>query len=376
VKQRLFVLCSEYPDPEGSVSGGFVHTRCLQYQRRGIEVKVFVYHGAPRDYCFQGISVSVRPMTHIFEVIDSEKPDACAVHFPVRQFCDGFEKHQPPMPFGLWFHGVETLSWRRRLFDLNYGAGFFRYILGNTLQLNALRRFLEIFQRDQRIRLVYVSEWMHRIAQRDLNLRIPDFSIIPNPIDDEFFSYSPKRVEDRFEVLLLRSFGSRKYANDIAFDGLLKFAARRPDLFGKCNFRIFGKGRYFKPLVRKLGSFPNVVCAERFFEPRSLPEVHRTAGIFLCPTRQDAQGVSMCEAMASGLVPIASRNTAIPEFVIHNESGLLTSNSDEIADALETLSANPAVFARLSQGAAGHIRSLCAAQSVTSRELRVLDLGT
>ena len=108
------------------------------------------------------------------------------------------------MPFGLWFHGVETLSWRRRLFDLNYGAGFFRYILGNQRQLHALRRFLGIFQRDQRIRLVYVSEWMHRIAQRDLHLHIPDFSIIPNPIDDEFFSYSPKRVEERFEILLLR----------------------------------------------------------------------------------------------------------------------------------------------------------------------------
>lgn len=83
----------------------------------------------------------------------------------------------------------------------------------------------------------------------------------------------------------------------------------------------------------------------------------------------------MCEAMASGLVPVTSRNTAIPEFVMHGESGLLTESSDEIASALETLAANPALFARLSRGAAGDIRSLCAAESVTSRELRVLGLG-
>lgn len=375
MNQRLFVLCSEYPDPEGSVAGGFVHTRCLQYQRRGIEVSVFVYHGAPRDYCFDGISVSVRAMTRIFEAINSEKPDACAVHFPVRQFCDGFRAYAPSMPFGLWFHGVETLSWQRRLFDLNWGSGFFRYVLGNMRQLHALRRFLRAFRGDERIRLVYVSKWMHRIAQRDLHLHIPDFSIIPNPIDDEFFSYSPKRAEDRFEILLIRSFSSRKYANDIAVDGIRKFAAGNPDLFGNCTFRIFGKGRYFKPLTGQLGSFPNVVCAERFFEPRLLPEIHRTAGVFLCPTRQDAQGVSMCEAMASGLVPVTSRNTAIPEFVMHGESGLLTESSDEIASALETLAANPALFARLSRGAAGDIRSLCAAESVTSRELRVLGLG-
>jgi glycosyltransferase involved in cell wall biosynthesis len=83
----------------------------------------------------------------------------------------------------------------------------------------------------------------------------------------------------------------------------------------------------------------------------------------------------MCEVMASALVSVTSRHTAIPEFVAHGESGLITGGSDEIATAPETLAANPALFARLSQDTAGTIRSLCAADSITSRELRVLGLG-
>ena len=48
-------------------------------------------------------------------------------------------------------------------------------------------------------------------------------------------------------------------------------------------------------------------------------------GIFICPTRQDAQGVSMCEAMSSGLVPITLYNTAIPE-CLPNDERLVNNN--------------------------------------------------
>ncbi len=49
-------------------------------------------------------------------------------------------------------------------------------------------------------------------------------------------------------------------------------------------------------------------------------------GVFLSPTRMDAQGVMMCEVMASGLLTISSDNTAIPEFIVDEQNGILIDN--------------------------------------------------
>ena len=61
------------------------------------------------------------------------------------------------------------------------------------------------------------------------------------------------------------------------------------------------------------------------------------------PTRQDAQGVSMCEAICSGLVPIVSNNTAIPEFA-DEEFGYLCSNVKDYAEAIKELYYNSSSF--------------------------------
>ena len=61
--------------------------------------------------------------------------------------------------------------------------------------------------------------------------------------------------------------------------------------------------------------FSNVEIKRTFLSQNDISKYHNENGFFICPTRQDAQGVSMCEAMSSGLIPISSNNTAIPEFL-------------------------------------------------------------
>ena len=369
---KLFVLSSGYPDPGGSTLCGFVHARCLEYVRLGAEVRVIVYYGDPREYVIDGIPVRHAPMDEIFRVISQDQPDACAVHFPIREFCEAHDRHRPGIPFGLWFHGMETLSWMRRLFNFSDAFGFFKYAWHNSIQLRVLRTFLLKNGGNRNVRLVYVSEWMHRIAEADLGIRIPDYRTIPNPIDCEHFAHHPKSPEQRFDVLLLRSFDSRKYANDISVDAIRMLSRTAGKDFARFRFRIFGKGRHFKELTSKLVGFPNVSCEERYFPREEIPAVHRGSGVFLCPTRQDAQGVSMCEAMASGLVPVTSLNTAIPEFVTHEKDGLLARSAAEVADALLRLAREPEFFMKLSAGAAGRMRSQCEGRSVAKQEMALL----
>ena len=80
----------------------------------------------------------------------------------------------------------------------------------------------------------------------------------------------------------------------------------------------------------------------------------------LIPTRQDAQGVSMCEAMSSGLVPVTSNNTAIPEYV------------NELKDAIQEMYYSPDIFLKKSKKASQHINKICSPQKVITKELDLI----
>lgn len=66
-------------------------------------------------------------------------------------------------------------------------------------------------------------------------------------------------------------------------------------------------------------------------------------GVMLIPTRQDAQGVSMCEAICSGLVVVTSDNTANPEFA-STQYAYLCNHIEDYVNAIENLYYNSSIF--------------------------------
>jgi glycosyltransferase involved in cell wall biosynthesis len=169
---------------------------------------------------------------------------------------------------------------------------------------------------------------------------------------------------------LIRSFDSKKYANDIAVDAILLLKDK--DFFKDLSFTLYGKGKYFQPLTGQIKHLPNVALHNYFLENKDIPNIHAQHGIFLCPTRQDAQGVSMCEAMSSGLVPISSDNTAIPEFIVQGKSGFLSQSAEEIAAYIEELYRGPEKFLQLSEEAARHIRAISSTDFVVNKEISLI----
>ena len=79
----------------------------------------------------------------------------------------------------------------------------------------------------------------------------------------------------------------------------------------------------FDETLQPLEKFSNVSINRGFLSHKEISSLHKQFGIFITPTRMDSQGVSRDEAMSSGLVPITTDITAIPEFV-DSESGILT----------------------------------------------------
>jgi glycosyltransferase involved in cell wall biosynthesis len=243
-------------------------------------------------------------------------------------------------------------------------------MLSNTKQMFFMHKLIRYSNKTGKVKFIFVSDWMRRITQKDTLSKIKNYEIIPNPIDETLFTYQAKEPEHRKKVLLIRSFNSKKYANDIAIKAIEILS--KEDFFGDIEFSIYGKGRYFQPLTCSLKKFTNVNLYNTFIENKDIPLVHKEYGIFLCPTRQDAQGVSMCEAMSSGLVPITSNNTAIPEFVTHEQTGYLTNSPQEIADTIRRLYFNSSEFLNISQCASLSIVQKSSVNMVIEKEIDMM----
>lgn len=89
-----------------------------------------------------------------------------------------------------------------------------------------------------------------------------------------------------------------------------------------------------------------------------LSEAYREADIFCLPTRFEPFGVVFLEAMLHALPCIGPNAWAVPEMIVHGETGLLVEpeNVEALAAALKSLLKDPTLARRM--GAAGRQRTL------------------
>lgn len=368
---RILVLSAQYPSNENLYANMFVHVRVRRYLELENDVHVVSFFTDLPSYEFEG--VRVRTASHLDAlraIIGSTAPDVVVIHFFQGWMLRKIIQHLS-VPVVIWVHAIEAMWWFRRLFNFEVSREFVDYVKFNTIQLLRLRKLFRYSRRNpSRVSFVFVSEWIKRIAQWDTLSRAGHCEVIPNPVDTRRFPYREKDASLRNRVLLIRPFNSRKYANDVAIAAIRRLS-NFPE-FDNFYFSIYGSGKLFEPLTRSIKHFKNVTVCEGFLTHAEIRDLHTSHGVFLCPTRQDSQGVSMCEAMASGLVPIASRSSAIPEFVTDGVTGFLTDGSDGIVRALRRLHSEPPLFASMSRAAAEDIRVKTGIDQVVARELHTL----
>ena len=374
-KPTLVIVNSNYPNPENKYGDVFVHSRLKHYlQHFKINVVGWKKKMADHSFQYEGIDVDVvNTQDKLINTLQKHKPDAIGFHF-----IEGWMFSRIVRPFAgpvfIWVHGAEALGWYRRLFMFSLGNiyPFGKYVARNTIQMIQMHNLINYSNTvgAGKVQFIFVSNWMRSITETDTISTIKNVKYIPNPIDPSLFRYTPKTREQRNQILLIRSFDSKKYANDLAIESILQLSTK--PYFDKLSFTIYGVGKYFAPLTDKIKHFANVKLNNFFLENKDIPNIHKGHGVFLCPTRQDAQGVSMCEAMSSGLVPITSNNTAIPEFVVHKQSGFLTNSVEEMVDAIGFLHQNPDKYMEMSKQASEHIQSISGTDTVVRKEISLI----
>lgn len=368
---KIFILNQSYPNPEsGDIGSPFVHVRAKYYAAE-FDVEVVKISPTEKSYSYEGINVKCcRSYAEFTEYLTNQKPKAILCHF-----CEAWMNKAAldyKIPLIVWVHGSEAHSWYRILFTLHKKniIKFARFIFINTISLRNFHRLIKSSRSNKLVHFVFVSEWMKRITFFDTFSSTKAYSIIPNPIDTALFKFNPKEADKRKKILMIRSFNSAKYANDISIGSILKLS-KKP-YFKELEITIYGKGIHWDRLTSKIKHLPNVKLHNNLLQQNEIPAIHKEYGIFLCPTRMDAQGVSMCEAMSSGLIPITSNNTAIPEFVMNNVTGFVTQSENDIVKSIDYLYKHPDKFIEMSKASSEQIAEKCGMEQVISAEKKLI----
>lgn len=355
---KVQVVTGRYPSTAEPYNHMFVHTRNLQYIKKGHEVEIYVPAKVYSSYNIDGIQVY---LVSVQEIVKKLKIDSIVMvhlllHSLIKELDAGviydyLIKYDKPTLF--FIHGIETQSiWRSRREDIQASKpkSIARFLYNDFYRISNMKStFQRIISHTKNIEFVTVSQWMREDTEKTLGVLIaPRTSIIANGIDITLFQYQD-HWENREKLLSIRPLSLKgKYAVDLALETMEKIAHRAISL------TIYGKGKDKQKIVNHINHkhLQERVSIENDFIPHDkIHKVHSQYGIYYAVTRMDAQGVSMCEAMASGMPTVSFDTCAIPEYIKDGETGILIPAYDTkiAAEKITELISNKNLFTKLSE---------------------------
>ena len=367
---RIAILTEAYPSYHKPDARAFIHARARLYQEAGHQVRVYT-EASPQTQLvdtFEHIQILRAQPTLLRQEIARYAPQVIAFHTPyagtpIFQLATelaGF------YPFVLWIHGYEAMF--TAFYGYHHGWQRLASIPWAMRKLWSLRGFLP-----RCAAVVYVSQWLQGIAERGMLYRHPCTQVIHNPVDTQRFAPPDKNAIDQKSTerplrgIALRGLGP-KYGLDVAikaYVGLLD-----------TDLTIIGTGQLeaeLQSLIASTGS--NTELIARSYPHPQIPDLLRQYDYFVAPSRNETQGVAMCEAMACGLPVIASRVGGIPEFVRDGVDGYLIPREEPAAlrQAVRNLIQERERFQQMGRNAHAHMRRTVDATVVIGQELELLD---
>jgi glycosyltransferase involved in cell wall biosynthesis len=369
------VICSNYPGIR-FYAGEFIRARVKAYANAGLiplVLEVNSQNAATRLDDVDGVEcLRIEPRSFRAYICDLKgRTTLILSHAPKPFILNELICSCEPSKIMFWFHGAEARDYRRMYF--NYSTEEIeknreRHNFSNKKRWKAIYKCFS----DESIKKVFVSDYIRCIAQEDVGCEANNAYVIHNFIDEKFYVYNKKNDVLLKKVLLIRSFQSYNYANDIAIEAIRILSKREG--FGQLSFTICGFGAQFSALTQIIAPLSNITINEGCKNPEQMKQLHSQHGVFLCPSRFDTQGVTMGEAMASGLVCITNRVAAIPEFADDSCAVLVRPNDPQsYAEAIWRTAHNPGWAEGISRSAGSRVREQCGYDQTIARELHVLN---
>lgn len=370
---KHLVLTNHYPAYNDLYRNGFVHSRVEAYKKRGVEVDVFKLRPgeATQFYEFKDINVTTGSAAALDALLNQGGYQSVLIHFLDPDMWSVLEKHLLRVKVIVWIHGAEVQPLHRREYNYTSAEQLEKAKIESDKRVAFWQKVFT--HQASNLSFVFVSQYFADEVIGDIGVPLDKsrYSIIHNPIDTEKFNYIPKDPEQRKKILSIRPFASRKYANDLSVKAILEL--KNEPFFNELEFLIIGDGVLFEETLEPIKDLPNVQIQRGFLTQDEIAKLHKEYGVFLVPTRMDAQGVSRDEAMASGLVAITNNVAAIPEFIDDN-CGFLAPPEDykTMAKAIIRLHLNRKTFDDLSRNAASRVSKQSKSEKIAEQELKVI----
>lgn len=367
---RVLTITNNYPSYEDLYKNAFVHTRVKAYKEHGERTDVFQFKsGMGIEYNeFQGVDVTIGGQEVLRELITYKQYDTYFVHFLTPEMWAEIKRISSNSKLVIWIHGADVQPWWRREFNYPTEDSKTRASVETQKKMAFWKSVFDTDTLD--LHFVFVSKYFAQEVFEDYDLKLDEnkYSVIHNPIDTSLFDYNKKDASQRKKILSIRPYASKVYANDLTVKAILLL--KEKSFFSELEFLIVGDGPLFDETLAPIKDLKNVKIERRFLQQQQIAEMHKSYGIFLCPTRYDTHGVSRDEAMASGLVPLTNKVAAVPEFTCKETAFAVEPESaEQLAMAIEELFFDESLFQTMSESAANRVRKSTGKGIVLKKEL-------
>jgi glycosyltransferase involved in cell wall biosynthesis len=215
-------------------------------------------------------------------------------------------------------------------------------------------------------RLIAVSEYVRRSANRRLGFPLDGIELLYNPIDvDQFRGDAPSKRRELKQELGLpeESIILLNVARVSPQKGVLYAIRALPAVrenFPAAHLVSVGATvdqEWLARLREEAASFGVEDCVHFLGTRRDIPELMRGCDLFVFPSLYEGLGISLIEAMACGSACIASQTGPIPEVIRHGVDGWLIppADTEALASAVCSLLANEGARSLLGSAAAASV---------------------
>lgn len=248
-------------------------------------------------------------------------------------------------------HGLERVVHRRFMDAVRRGEERISPVY--RLYRGSVRLWLEKAAVRQSDATLVLNASDHTECLRDLGGDPSKVLLVPNGYPAEFLEVPLASTAEG--VAFVGSWLRRK-GNDLAVEAITRLLREQPDV----PVLLMGTGI---PETEVRAAFPQDVAARvqilPRFDRRELPRLLQGYGILLFPSRSEGYPLSLVEAMACGLAPVATAIPGVVDVVSDGVSGLLVPSEDvdRLASALCAITSDPARLQALRTGAREAVRA-------------------
>ena len=278
------------------------------------EVKMSGYQGVKVHYLPYQLTLSNTPFSFgwrraLKRIISAERPDVIVAHGPVPGMLDVAVGRAKKTPFVVTYHSGSMVKGRP----------------ATDLLIKCYEKAL-LPRAFRKARTIVCAS---RFVQRS-EMIAPHFdkTVVINPsVDTDFFRpRSPKAHGHR----ILHIGGLKTGEEYRGLDMSLRVTAELRQTYPDVHLVVAGNGDrqvHYEALAERLGVASHVEFRGRL-GPHEMLAVYQSANVLLTPSRKEAFGMALIEAMACGVPVVASAAEAIPDVVDDGEVGFLVEPGD------------------------------------------------